>query len=447
MSATGRIQLQAEWQLLYQLAARVDWERRAEELAEGFRDEIRRLKDEVASLRKRSPWSELLKQFVLNDNDMDILACVVAPEAEPRIGQRFQTLSQGPHFPTTALIAELYCMDGEQLDNLEMRLMPDAPLARHHLIMRSPESKFEPVEPTPILLERLLGRRKRQNSIRGAVEVLPHPIFKGNSAKRKPFEALVLPPYCRRQLKELMLWASRRDTIEKWGAYVLGGPVALFCGPSGTGKTFAAEALAFELGKPLFRVDLGNLVSKYIGETEKNMNRLFDSAQDADVVLLFDEADSLFGKRGEVKEARDRYANMEVSHLLSRIERHKGVCVLTSNLRRNIDPAFLRRFQVVISFPRPDEQARAQLWERCLPPKAPGRGKIDTELIAREVELTGGQIRNAALHASVIAAGNSGKLTNETIALGILNELRKEPRPGLLACLGKFRAYLPEEVC
>ena len=131
--------------------------------------------------------------------------------------------------------------------------------------------------------------------------------------------------------------------------------------------------IAAELGWPLYRVDLGQLVSKYVGETEKNLNRLFDAAHGRPMVLQFDEADSLFGKRGEIKEARDRYANLEVNHLLARIEAHRGPCILTTNLRKNLDPAFARRFQVVVDFPRPDAESRTRLWSRLLPPRRPAR--------------------------------------------------------------------------
>ena len=149
-----------------------------------------------------------------------------------------------------------------------------------------------------------------------------------------------------------------------WHGQSVGGPVALFTGPSGTGKTFAAAVLAGALGWPLYRVDLGRLVSKYVGETEENLNRLFDAAHGQPMVLQFDEADALFAKRGEVKEARDRYANMEVSHLLTRIEAHDGPCILTTNLRKQLDSAFTRRFQLVVEFPRLDAAARSELWRR-----------------------------------------------------------------------------------
>jgi SpoVK/Ycf46/Vps4 family AAA+-type ATPase len=260
------------------------------------------------------------------------------------------------------------------------------------------------------------------------------------------WDDLVLPSHCIQGLHEFMLWVThRRQVVHEWQGRVTGGPVALFSGPSGTGKTFAAEVLANAFERPLFRVDLGLLVSKYIGETEKNLNALFDAARVKDIVLLFDEADSLFGKRGEVKEARDRYANMEVSHLLSRIERHQGPCILTSNLRQHLDPAFARRFQMVIEFPRPDAAARDQLWRLHIPTGAPRGRDVDPVLLGKEMSLTGGQIRNAALHAAFLAAGESSKIDLTHIARAVWTELAKEGGEMMTASLGKLAQYLPED--
>jgi SpoVK/Ycf46/Vps4 family AAA+-type ATPase len=232
----------------------------------------------------------------------------------------------------------------------------------------------------------------------------------------------------------------------EWGARLPGGPIALFAGPSGTGKTLAAEVIANTLGRRLYRVDLGMLVSKYIGETEKNLNALFDAADGQNVVLLFDEADSLFGRRGDVREARDRYANMEVSHLLSRIERHRGPCILTTNLRQHLDSAFARRFQVVIDFPRPDISSRAMLWRRALPKFAPLSPDISMEQLGAALELTGAQIRNSALHAAFLAAAQDSVISLAHIAAAVMSELVKDGREVPLSSLGMLAAHLPEEL-
>jgi SpoVK/Ycf46/Vps4 family AAA+-type ATPase len=163
------------------------------------------------------------------------------------------------------------------------------------------------------------------------------------------------------------------------------------------------------------------------------------------MVLQFDEADALFARRGEIKEARDRYANMEVSHLLSRIESHRGPVILTTNLRRNLDAAFTRRLQLVVEFPRPDVDARTTLWTRLLPPRAPLANGLDIAELASAVALTGGQIRNAALHAAYLAAGAGGAIGPSELALGIWREINKDGRECALGELGPLAAHLPDE--
>jgi SpoVK/Ycf46/Vps4 family AAA+-type ATPase len=245
-------------------------------------------------------------------------------------------------------------------------------------------------------------------------------------------------------LREFLLWITHKQrVVGEWGGKDCGGPVALFSGPSGTGKTFAAAVITAELGWPLYRVDLGRLVSKYIGETEKNLNRLFGAAHGQPMILQFDEADSLFSKRGEVREARDRYANMEVSHLLARIESHQGPVILTTNLRNHLDPAFARRFQVVVDFPRPDEAARGQLWEKLLPPKAPRHEDLDCAFLGKAVNLTGGNIRNAALMGAYLAAEQNAAISLGHITLAVWRELGKDGRELARADLGALAPHLP----
>src|SRR5262249_40921451 len=180
------------------------------------------------------------------------------------------------------------------------------------------------------------------------------------------------------------------------------GVTALFAGESGTGKTLAAEIIAGELGLDLYRIDLAATVSKYIGETEKNLRRLFDAAEASGAVLLFDEADALFGRRSEVRDAHDRYANLEVAYLLQRTESYRGLAILTTNLRSNVDRAFLRRLRFVVQFPFPEAAQRAEIWRRTLPPAAPLDG-IDPERLA-QLAASGGLIRAVALSAAFAAA-------------------------------------------
>lgn len=222
------------------------------------------------------------------------------------------------------------------------------------------------------------------------------------------------------------------------------GLVALFSGPSGTGKTLATEVLAGELGLDVFKVDLSTVVSKYIGETEKNLEEMFDAAAAGNLLLFFDEADSLIGKRSEVKEARDRYANIEVSYLLQRLESYDGLVVMATNFEKNIDDAFLRRIHVRIAFAIPGVEERLALWDQNLPPKAP-RESLDLRFIAEQFELSGGQIRNATVHAAFQAAAAGSAITMDHLVGGVIGELRKVGRIVKASELGRFGHLLRNE--
>ena len=374
----------------------------------------------------------------LSSLELDVLACAMAPEAEPRLGWLFQTLQPGAPqpYPSAALLQELLVMSPAESSDLYAVLDESASLRTFGLVNVDGADPFQPVRPAPGLTARLLGRPSVNGSLPGATRV----------QVKARWDDLVLPADRLTMLREFLLWIThKKRVVEEWGGQDCGGPVALFSGPSGTGKTFAAAVMTSELGWPLYRVDLGRLVSKYIGETEKNLNRLFDAAHGQPMILQFDEADSLFSKRGEVKEARDRYANMEVSHLLARIESHQGPVILTTNLRKHLDPAFARRFQVVVDFPRPDEAARGRLWEKLLPPKAPRRKDLDCAFLGKAVNLTGGNIRNAALMAAYLAAEQDTAIGLGHIALAVWRELGKDGRELTKADLGTLAPYFPEE--
>ncbi|MFP1624041.1 ATP-binding protein [Streptomyces sp. 5K101] len=223
------------------------------------------------------------------------------------------------------------------------------------------------------------------------------------------WDDIVLPPDCAAQLTEVCeRVAHGGQVMDAWGfEHTLSrgkGVSCLFTGPPGTGKTMAAEVIAHELGLDLARIDLATVVSKYIGETEKNLDRIFRAAADTDAVLLFDEADALFGRRSEVRDAHDRYANIEIAYLLQRIEEYEGLVVLTTNLRRNLDEAFTRRLQFIVEFPVPGPADRERIWRVCFPPEAPRDPALDFARLARDFPLTGGSIRNVVLHAAFLAA-------------------------------------------
>lgn len=227
---------------------------------------------------------------------------------------------------------------------------------------------------------------------------------------------IILPEEQKIQLREICNQAKYRSTVlEEWGFdchLSLGkGLNVLFSGLPGTGKTMAAEAIARELQLDLYRIDLSQIVSKYIGETEKNLDRIFTAAASANAILLFDEADALFGKRSEVKDAHDRYANIEVGYLLQKMEEYEGIAILTTNLGNNIDDAFVRRLRFIIGFPFPKEPERHQIWQKIFPDKTPRSPDLDLEFMARCFEIAGGNIRNIALAAAFRAAAEASEIT------------------------------------
>lgn len=431
--------LAAEWERIDLLGACLAAYRRGVEVPEEVGKRLEQVQRNVNTFRSQDPWNSLQRNYGLDTLDQDIIACCLAPEAEPRLGWMYQELQNGmtTPYPTPALIREMFVLNHEESKQFSHRLSQDSALIRSGMVEPEEQGMFQPIRPSSLACQQFLGwQLENKINVTGAVQV--------------PCEAswddLVLPESCLRKLREFILWVTHRQQVEQqWRARVSGGPVALFSGSSGTGKTFAAEVVANTLGFPLYRVDLGLLVSKYIGETEKNLNALFEAADGQQLVLLFDEADSLFSKRGEVREARDRYANMEVSHLLSRIERHKGPCILTSNLRKHIDSAFTRRFQMVIDFPRPEIDARTRLWELHIPPGAPRDTDIDTRLLGQEFTLSGGQIRNAALHAAFLAAGDEKPIGNSHIAHAVWSEFCKKGGEQSSAGMGKFASFLKQE--
>jgi len=228
------------------------------------------------------------------------------------------------------------------------------------------------------------------------------------------WEDLVLPGTEADILREIVANVRQRTKLyDHWGFAGKSnrglGVSALFAGTSGTGKTLAGEILARELELDLFRIDLSQVVSKYIGETEKNLRRVFDAAEAAGAVLLFDEADALFGKRTEVKDSHDRYANLEVSYLLQRMECYRGLAILTTNLPQAIDPAFKRRLRFIVQFPFPDVAERAEIWRRVFPKATPTEG-LEIDQLA-QLNVPGGNIRNIALGAAFLAADADSAVT------------------------------------
>ncbi|WP_166359385.1 ATP-binding protein [Pseudomonas akapageensis] len=261
---------------------------------------------------------------------------------------------------------------------------------------------------------------------------------------------LMLPPAQAAQIDEIVAAMNNLTRVHyDWGTALPWsecGLAALFAGPPGTGKTMAAEAIAAELGLPLYRIDLSQVVNKYIGETEKNLRRLFDVADSADVILFFDEADALFGKRTEVKDAHDRYANLEISYLLERMERFKGLAILATNRKRDLDEAFLRRLRFVVEFPLPSPVERLRIWRSVIPADVDA-SEIDFEFLAQRFALAGGHIRAIVFHACLQSAaeGAPRRLGMPAVVCALQREYNKLERTNSLEQFGPYAGLVAEQ--
>jgi ATP-dependent 26S proteasome regulatory subunit len=250
---------------------------------------------------------------------------------------------------------------------------------------------------------------------------------------RFQWDDIVLPQDQVSILHEIVSTVRERPLVmDTWGVgrklASSNGVTILFAGPPGTGKTMAAEVIATELGLDLYKIDLSTIVSKYIGETEKNLERIFGEAQSSNAILFFDEADAIFGKRSEVKDAHDRYANIEVSYLLQRMEAYDGVTILATNLRANLDDAFTRRLQHAVDFPFPEEEYRLRIWQTLFPPDVPRQPDLDFAPLARRFKLAGGNIRNIIVGAAFLAAADGGSVTMDHLLHGARREMQKMGR-------------------
>ncbi len=257
------------------------------------------------------------------------------------------------------------------------------------------------------------------------------------------WDDLVLSKATAEPLRELAARARRRDRVfDEWGMRPGGGRgrgiAVLFAGDSGTGKTMSAEVVAGDLGLDLYAVNLATVVDKYVGETEKNLERIFGEADGVNAVLLFDEADALFGKRSEVRDANDRYANIEVAYLLQRMETFDGIAILATNLRANVDEAFARRLDMIVDFPAPDVELRRALWDRCLAAGVPRGSDLDLDFCARSFELSGGNIRSVAITAAYLAADSGRPVEMLDLVKAVHQEYRKL---GRLIVPGEFGPF------
>jgi SpoVK/Ycf46/Vps4 family AAA+-type ATPase len=276
----------------------------------------------------------------------------------------------------------------------------------------------------------------------------------GELAARLPpgyrWEDLVVPARQRELLQSISAYLRHRDRVlSEWGyertVARTQGLKVLFAGESGTGKTMAAQVLAGELGLDLFRVDLATVVSKYIGETEKNLERIFAAADGSNAILFFDEADALFGKRSEVSDSHDRYANIEVAYLLQRMEAYPGAVILATNFKRNIDDAFIRRLDFVVDFPFPEPDDRRKIWRLLLPAQAPVATDVDLDFLATQFKLSGGAIRNCSLAAAFQAADEDSSIEMRHLIRAVAQEYGKQGRLTLEADFDRFHELIRGE--
>ena len=443
--------LDFEWARLAHMLSLAEAGRTGTELDEAFSEDFEHLSQAVDSARNAGSWSQLADIAprecldAMQPIDLDLLALAVAPVARPALGPRIHSLQPqvGTAWPSLPLVQELLMLDGaEDVDLLFRRLAPTSPLVASGMLRVEGKTPYQTLLPGPLVIRAILDRD---------AELAPPP-GANLSTQRGQWSDLVLPDTARSQLKDFAAWVHHSDHISReWGGKAVHGPLALFSGASGTGKTFAASVIATALhersGEPwaLYTLDLGRIMSKYVGETEANLNALLESLDGRRAILQIDEADGLLGKRGEISDARDRYANLEVSHMLSRFERHHGPVILTTNLRSNVDSAFLRRFQLVIDFPAPDADARTKLWNVLLPPQAPRAERLDVAAIAADVRLSGGSIANAAHYATVLAAEQGCAIDLPHIARAVRAELMKDGRQVRKSEIGFLCDHLREE--
>ena len=300
-----------------------------------------------------------------------------------------------------------------------------APIAIHSAARRADAAARQNAESSSMFKEELWN----------ACRVEGRPRLEGLAQRIEPFatwDDLVLLEKDREMLRRIAMHVRQRTTVyESWGFTAKSsrglGISALFAGASGTGKTMAAEVLAHMLRLDLFRVDLSQVISKYIGETEKNLSRIFDAADEGAAILLFDEADALFGKRSEVKDSHDRYANVEVSYLLQRMEAYRGLAVLTTNRKNALDHAFLRRIRFVVDFPFPETAQRAEIWSRAFPQRTPTED-LQIDRLAR-LRVSGGNIHNIAMGAAFLAADAQQPVRMEHLLAAARNEFAKLETP------------------
>lgn len=441
-----------EWARIAGMVSLAEAMRTGGRLDDDFAERFRALGERIEAARAQGAWAGLADAPEVGADllarltrlDLDLMLLALAPVARPALAPRLQSLQPhvGAAWPSLGLAQELLMLEApHEVAALFERLHPSAPLVAAGLVKVEGAAPNATIRAGASLARALLGRD---------LELAPPP---GATLARADgtWDDLVLPAGALAQIRDFAAWVEHADAlVQRWGARRHFGPLALFSGASGTGKSYAAGIVAAHLTKQigapwaLYSLDLGRIMSKYVGETEANVNALLDALEGRRAILQIDEADGLLGKRGEVTDARDRYANLEVSHMLGRFEQHNGPVILTTNLRANVDAAFLRRFQLVVDFPPPDAEARARLWERLLPPRAPRDPGLDMRALAEAARLSGGAIRNAATYAAVLAAAAGEAIGHGHLARAVWAELNKDGRQVRRTEIGYLAQHLED---
>ncbi|HEY6871628.1 MAG TPA: ATP-binding protein [Geobacteraceae bacterium] len=404
---------------------------------------------EVAPLELFSEDSELSK--FLEDHDLSfeefvILALALAPHLKPDFFGKIiaEHLPEGGDFPEfggvkaanhrgilpTGEMAQ-FILAGDDLEKrLEVQRLLNSEhwFARKHILWLDPVPEGEPVMSGRLILDPEIAEQL-------IVGTVSKPRFSASFPAEyieteMEWDDLVLHPNTLRQIREIENWITHNDTLLlEWGMKkkIKPGYRALFYGPPGTGKTLTATLLGKYTGKDVFRIDLSRVVSKYIGETEKNLSRLFDKAENKNWILFFDEADALFGKRTDIRDAHDKYANQEVAYLLQRIEGYNGLVILATNQRGNIDDAFIRRFQTIIHFPMPRPEERYEIWCNAFPQQIEIAEDIDWRQVAARFELPGAGIMNVTHYCALEALSDQSRFVDhKRLEAAILREYVKE---------------------
>lgn len=391
-----------------------------------------------------SYYEQTIRRFELGFTERLVLILALAPNLRPDLLDTFgkaETIAAqfggvfGKNYRSFIPTAEtaLFILAGSDI-NKRIRVMKlfdgEHPFAKENLVHLFPVEAGEPrssgiLSVTQDFMDQLIHGKKTA------------PAFGHNFPAKRiqtdlEWDDLVLSAQTISQLNELKLWLRHSPTLREnisLGKRMKPGYKALFHGPPGTGKTLAANLLGKEMGRDVYRIDLSQIVSKYIGETEKNLAKVFDKAEHSEWILFFDEADALFGSRTNVSSSHDRYANQEVSYLLQRIEEYDGMVLLASNLKNNIDHAFLRRFQSIVHFPMPKPEERIRLWKKGFQDETKLDADLDLNEVARSYELSGAHINNIIIHCNLLLLGEGiEKINARLLKQSITRELAKEGR-------------------